>query len=609
MLGVIVGGALAAAWSVITAAVLPLATVTALMVGGTGAPLMPPTNDELFVQNFLGHFGNTYVDPAADRWGLFDSPQTNTGDRRVAVYTPEQFWPLPGSTMTFDRSVMIGVQNVAKCVSGPAGCPANPEFFHEFDQDDALVVFGYSQSGRVLTDVKRAMIDWYSQQGWDTAPDVSFVIIGNPNRPNGGILERLNGLSIPFVGITFDGATPTDSCVEGVCHFRTEDISTQYDGFSDFPLYPLNLIATLNAVAGMATVHGGYQPAVTEAMKQGVYGDTTYYMIPTERLPMLSIVENVIPDPVRGWLGPLFTLLDSPLRAITEMGYDRGLSPGSPESMKLIRFQPITDVLTFGNALLVGIDNALAEIAGDPGFRPLGTKKSTSPYGVDTVRISDLFGSNAVTDFIDKAEDTVNRFRLFGGNSGQPNVVQQNVDVVEDGAVEPVVESQNLRTLAVESGARFERKQSMGEKPRSQWPGVAARSENPVGVGEVPEAGLTPPADDSGPVGLKIRKLFTRNKTVDTDSEAPAMSPRQRWRERKAAVAAEADQDGPVTAKLDPRRGGEGPSLAGKRDRVGSPFTGRHGAKDPDGGAGPSAPGDQHDDASPSADRTGADAV
>ena len=53
---------------------------------------------------------------------------------------------------------------------------------------------------------------------------VSFVLIGNPNRPNGGILQRFEGLTVPFAGITFDGATPTNT------DFKTVDITRQYDG-------------------------------------------------------------------------------------------------------------------------------------------------------------------------------------------------------------------------------------------------------------------------------------------------------------------------------------------------------------------------------------------
>ena len=39
------------------------------------------------------------------------------------------------------------------------------------------------------------------------------IMVSNPMRANGGILGRgFEGLTIPIIGITFYGATPTDSC-------------------------------------------------------------------------------------------------------------------------------------------------------------------------------------------------------------------------------------------------------------------------------------------------------------------------------------------------------------------------------------------------------------
>ena len=49
--------------------------------------------------------------------------------------------------------------------------------------------------------------------------------------------------------MTFNGPAPTDT------QFDTVEINRQYDGFADFPLYPLNVIADLNAVLGVVYVH------------------------------------------------------------------------------------------------------------------------------------------------------------------------------------------------------------------------------------------------------------------------------------------------------------------------------------------------------------------
>jgi hypothetical protein len=61
---------------------------------------------------------------------------------------------------------------------------------------------------------------------------LAFVLTGNVNRPNGGIYERFKGLPVPTA--TFDGATPNTM-------YKMTDIAIQYDGYADFPQYPLNI--------------------------------------------------------------------------------------------------------------------------------------------------------------------------------------------------------------------------------------------------------------------------------------------------------------------------------------------------------------------------------
>ena len=72
---------------------------------------------------------------------------------------------------------------------------------------------------------------------------------GDPNLPNGGLVARFPGLYIPILDWSFNGPEPTDT------QFDTVVITRQYDFFADFPLYPLNLVADLNAVLGVFYVH------------------------------------------------------------------------------------------------------------------------------------------------------------------------------------------------------------------------------------------------------------------------------------------------------------------------------------------------------------------
>ena len=374
----VVGSALATLWAVVNPVVVTLASVTALIMGGTQHPLvgfgpLAETNSEV----------NEYLGLVTDNYISFTVPH-GTSVNGVAVYTPEEFWPAYG-TRTFDESVAIGASNLSLCMAGGSTCPRN-EAFGTPKPGDPLVVFGYSQSGRIVTDVKRSLIDAYSNLGWDQAPDASFIVVGNPDRPNGGILERFAGLWIPFLNVTFDGATPTNSCDTAGCHLPTTDIAYQYDGFADFPSHPLNLLADLNALLGIAFNHGTYPDhPLTDAVEQGTYGDTTYYMIPSTTLPLLQPISWLMPD-------ALVALLDAPLRTIIEMGYDRAAGPGVPVTAQWFRFSPVRDLITIGIAVATGIDDALSTVFGNPDFRPLGTKPA-GMYGVPEFKWSDLFGT------------------------------------------------------------------------------------------------------------------------------------------------------------------------------------------------------------------------
>ena len=70
-----------------------------------------------------------------------------------------------------------------------------------------------------------------------------------PNLPNGGLLARFPGLYVPILDWSFNGPAPTDT------QFDTVVINRQYDFFADFPLYPINLVADLNAFLGFIYVH------------------------------------------------------------------------------------------------------------------------------------------------------------------------------------------------------------------------------------------------------------------------------------------------------------------------------------------------------------------
>lgn len=312
-----------------------LTATTALIMGGTLHPLLG--EPDAFVNGYLADSLDRYIAPTGAARGDSGAPD---GYQTLALATPEQFWPIFGD-LSFDESVSAGAANLTAALGDAAG---------------SVVVFGYSQSARIATVVQRTVVG---------GSELSFVLVANPNRPNGGILQRFAGLVVPVLGVTFDGATPTD-------RFPTADISQQYDGWSDFPARPLNLLADLNALAGIALLHSHYDMAVDDTMIQTVTGNTTYYLIPTPRLPILMALEYL------GVPSPILTALDAPLRVIIEWAYDRS----DPGEATLARTTGQTDLVTAASNLAAAIPTGLDDGLAEAGMgRPFGTV-AAGPFGV-----------------------------------------------------------------------------------------------------------------------------------------------------------------------------------------------------------------------------------
>lgn len=281
-----------------------LASQAALIMNGTFAPVITPEWISQVMQELV-------------------APTRGGGYVGTAMTTPEDFWPVTGLfSLTFNDSVKSGHDLLdAQVRQNLQADPGTP-----------LAVFGYSQSAMIATVQKRSLAAQYAD-GQDVPP-VSFVVIGNPYRPNGGFLARFPMLANLLTPSTQTNVTPTDT------GFATYDIARQYDMWADFPTYPLNLLADINALFGLmnhwylpesitlplgnliSTV--SLDPASPDYNPDTVvqhYGDTTYHTIPAQHLPMLY--------PLR-WigLGPLTDIVEPTLRVLIELGYDRTASPG-----------------------------------------------------------------------------------------------------------------------------------------------------------------------------------------------------------------------------------------------------------------------------------------
>jgi hypothetical protein len=344
------------------------AATTALIMGGTGDPLVGPRDTNEFVEQYLGMAENNYISPSsALPTGVPQGPYNP-----VAVYTPAEFKTDPNASgLTYDQSVALGLVNLHNCITA-SGCVYNTEVGSVAPAPgDKFVVFGYSQSATIATlEKQRLAAEFANGQG----PDVSFVLIGNGNRPNGGFLARgPRGYTIPFPlifgGATFSGPTPTNT------QYDTVDIVNQYDNWADFPLNPFNPFAMLNWYS--SSTHYNYPGQSldgTPVVDQGQYGDTHYYMYPSRILPLLQPLTGI---PVVGFA--LADALDAPFRVLVEAGYDRSASPGQPMPWNpLYVGDPVKLVINLAVSIPTGIDNGVEVLTG---IRPLGTKRP-GPYGV-----------------------------------------------------------------------------------------------------------------------------------------------------------------------------------------------------------------------------------
>ncbi|OBG15072.1 hypothetical protein A5765_09525 [Mycolicibacterium celeriflavum] len=341
---------------------------TALIVPGTGTPNANIVDD--YMENFRDYY-------------MQDTVCGNNGcpdDSLNGVNYPASFWPIPlpgwcdpGRCEKFDDSVDAGVEELKDALANIE--TLDPDF------DGQVVIAGYSQGARVVTIAKTKIINGDWNDLLENVDEVQFVFIGNPNRPNGGILSRFGILGhIPILDVTTGQPTPTGP----VPGFTTEDWAIRWEGIADFPQYLLNPLAVANSLLGFYYDHGTYL-AVNEDSDPGelpagyseeewelitshpelypdlvniqTYGDTTYYTVTPKVLPLVRPLHSL------PFLGkPIADLIEPALRVIIEeTGYNRDIPFGQPTEIGLIPlFNPITLFVKLIPAVFQGINNFLA---------------------------------------------------------------------------------------------------------------------------------------------------------------------------------------------------------------------------------------------------------
>lgn len=313
-----------------SAAAADAAMKPALTLYGPTALIMGPTGNPRPSGQYLRQVFNLYIRP------FFP------GAVASGLTTPEQFQPFSGiPSLTFDESVARGATILHEAIMA------------EYTAGRDAVVLGFSQSASVATMEMRHLAGL--PPGLRPDPDqLSFVLLGNPNNPNGGILARFPDVYLQPLGLTFSGATP-DSI------YPTTVYTRQYDGWADFPQYPLNVVADLNAMLGIFYSHGTYQELTPAQLDTGIVQpvsptatDLTYIMIPTENLPLLQPLRGVVPE-------PLLDLVEPNLRVIVELGYDRTgyADVHTPAGIFPTHIDPVTVLNDLGLGTERGINDAL----------------------------------------------------------------------------------------------------------------------------------------------------------------------------------------------------------------------------------------------------------
>lgn len=355
---------------------------TALMIG---ASVIPTPS-----QGWLDAYDALYLAPR----GFGGTMQT--------VTTPESLYPftLPFS-QTFNSSVSQGVQNVVTAVHNQIAAGG-------VDAAHPIVITGWSQGSTVASEAM-------SQLAADGVPsdDIHLVIVGDPNSPNGGYLERFDAPTgsnpdAASLGLTFGSPTPSDL-------YPTDVYNMEYDGFVDFPQYPINFLSDINAYLGILFNHIAYLGLTPEQVTSVADGGdaiqlptsaadtlTNYFMIPSASLPLLDLLRLV---PFAG--NPLADLVQPDLRVLVNLGYgsiDNGWSPGDADVATSLGFLPPQSVLdqvpqALANGLQQGFQDAFKDLINPSNYQLISPQTMTDFLGPLLRSVTAVAGLNDPSDF------------------------------------------------------------------------------------------------------------------------------------------------------------------------------------------------------------------
>ena len=321
---------------------LALGDDTALIMGYAG------TSDP--GQSYVSEVMSLFIDPSAPQ---FDGQPVFPGYSPLVLSTPEG--------ADYQQVLTQGVSDLDKGIT------------QQLMQQNDVVVYGYSESTSIATQ-EMINLDALPADKQPNPADLHFVLVEDLNNPNGGFLERF-----PFLTTESFPATPADT------PYSTDIYSIEYSGSSDFPQYPLNLLADANAISGFIDLHPFLLPgwpttfstselagAVLEPTS-GSDGATEYFMIPTQDLPLLDLL-RAIPG-----VGPAMADLMQPdMRVIIDLGYnwsgDADVNTPADWQMPDINWD------TVSAELALGAQQGMTAAEVDLGMLPISDLPDAYPY-------------------------------------------------------------------------------------------------------------------------------------------------------------------------------------------------------------------------------------
>jgi hypothetical protein len=228
--------------------------------------------------------------------------------------------------------------NLALSDSARDGLPKLHNAITSRSAETFLIVAGYSE-GAMVAELERRRLQALDASAAPLNTQLSFVMIGAPFTPNGGIFGRFPGIPIPVIVDGMGAGVPT--------RYDTTYVTNEYDPYADFPAY-FNPLALLNSLLAVQYSHPdqyydaiipGVTPANVTTVHNNAGGYDTYVLVHSQYLPLLGPLRQAAAAVgMTPFSEPVLSAFEPLLRVLVDMSYtDRlNLDPATPTPFSLI---------------------------------------------------------------------------------------------------------------------------------------------------------------------------------------------------------------------------------------------------------------------------------